>query len=332
MSTILEGEHAILDVYAFDKKLGEGTFGSVYRATHRHKHDVCAAKVLSLRHLVELGDDPAKAIQEVELLHALSHPNICGVLEVFQTPKFLVIILELARGTLQDQLDEKGKFNETDAKHCFRQVCEALCYIHGRGVMHRDLKPENVLVSGSDDTVVYKISDFGLAKHSTWQTSTVCGTPMYFAPEIFSPNKHKGNVILYDAKADMWAAGVMLHQLLFGGFPFDPRLPIAQMLQQIQQLEQVPFAVPPGATPEAEGLLRRLLTPAHFRLAASDTLHHPWLSTRAHLRRACSVMARAVTQAPDHPAEPPPPPESQHRLKRARHDPHLPLIHEHDAT
>merc|ERR1719238_19014 len=122
-------------------------------------------------------------------MNNLAHPNVIDIKDVFNTPSYLVLVLELCNGgDFQQLIDANRRLSERAARICFHQIVTALSYLHARKIVHRDLKPENILVKNPAGRASPKLVlvDFGLAKALGDQamTTTVCGTPLYIAPEV----------------------------------------------------------------------------------------------------------------------------------------------------
>lgn len=121
------------------------------------------------------------------------------------------------------RVTEKGVFSETEAAFLTRQVLEGVAYLHSKGIVHRDLKLENILLADSTPKTTIKIADFGLSKVFSASTtlSTVCGSPLYMAPELLTVEQ-QGD---YSPAVDVWSVGVVLFILLAGYSPFGAALP-----------------------------------------------------------------------------------------------------------
>jgi len=151
----------------------------------------------------------------VEILLKIEHPNIIKLLDLFDTPEKLYLVMELVTGgELFDRIVEREQYSESDAKEVMRQLLNAIEYIHSKDIVHRDLKPENLLLEDESQDTNIKLTDFGLSKiFDTEYMKTACGTPGYVAPEIL-------NATGYGSAVDMWSAGVILYILLCGYPPF----------------------------------------------------------------------------------------------------------------
>jgi len=150
-------------------------------------------------------------------LKQVDHPNIVKLHDIYEDDKYFFLVMELMMGgELFDQILEKEKFNETEAREVIAPIFDALIYCHDLGIIHRDIKPENLLFSSKDQsTSIIKVSDFGLARFIDNETlaTTTCGTPGYVAPEILEQKPYK-------EACDFWSIGVVLFILLSGSPPF----------------------------------------------------------------------------------------------------------------
>nr|GMC97587.1 serine/threonine-protein kinase ATG1c-like isoform X2 [Ipomoea batatas] len=134
-----------------------------------------------------------------------------------QEPGKIYIVLEYCRGgDLSMYLQKRhGRIPETTAKHFMQQLASGLQVLRENNLIHRDLKPQNLLLSTNDENSILKIADFGFARslQPRGLAETLCGSPLYMAPEIMQLQK-------YDAKADLWSVGAILFQLVTGRTPF----------------------------------------------------------------------------------------------------------------
>lgn len=197
--------------------LGAGAMGTVYDALDRLIERRVAVKIVKRPPPGDPEGEEAHARfrREAQAAGRLSHPNIVGVYDYGENAETAWIVMELVEGgSLKQRLDRQERFAVPEIVRLMDQVLAALAYSHGRGVVHRDIKPGNVMLT-TDGTV--KLADFGIARlenSSMTQVGTVIGTPSYMAPEQL-----RGETV--DARADIWAAGVMLYQLLTGEKPFE---------------------------------------------------------------------------------------------------------------
>lgn len=167
---------------------------------------ISKAKVKGKEHMVE---------NEISILRRVKHKNIVELIEEYETPKEIFLVMELVKGgDLFEAIVKATKYTEKDASHMVRDLASALHYLHSMNVVHRDIKPENLLVVNySDNRKSLKLADFGLATEVKSPMFLVCGTPTYVAPEILDETG-------YGLKVDIWAAGVITYILLCGFPPF----------------------------------------------------------------------------------------------------------------
>jgi serine/threonine-protein kinase len=277
--------------YEVTGALGAGGMGEVYRA-----RDTKLGRDVALKVLPEaFASDPdrlARFRREAQLLASLNHPHIAAIhgLEEGDVP---AIVLELVEGpTLADRIKE-GALALEDALRIARQVADALDAAHERGVIHRDLKPANIKVR-EDGTV--KVLDFGLAKAFDDGPSHVSGATQ--SPTLTSPAVTRAGVILgtaaymapeqargksVDKRADIWAFGVVLFEMLTGrrAFAGDE---VSDTLAFVLAREPEWTAMPPSVSPVVRRLLRRCLEKdrskrladiADARLEIDDALSMP---------------------------------------------------------
>lgn len=147
---------------------------------------LCAIKIIKKHVFATQMKAKDQILREVRVLKSVSHPNIIKYENILNCDDYLYIVLELATGG--DLFDRIGKLNETEAIYIFKQVLEAVEYLHSLGIAHRDLKPENILLS-ADNKV--KLTDFGLSKITDSNNMvTLCGTPSYLGMLLFKLNSN----------------------------------------------------------------------------------------------------------------------------------------------
>jgi predicted Ser/Thr protein kinase len=203
--------------------VGRGGMGFVFKARQPNLDRMVALKLLPDR----LGRDPEFAERfnrEGKFLARLNHPNIVSVHDFGRTGDFYFLTMEYVDGVNLRQAMQAGRFSPAEALAIVPQICGALQYAHGEGVLHRDIKPENILLDGKGGV---KIADFGIAKMNgeerasitLTQAGATLGTPQYMAPEqLERPND-------VDHRADIYSLGVVFYELLTGELPigrFDP--------------------------------------------------------------------------------------------------------------
>jgi predicted Ser/Thr protein kinase len=202
--------------YHVESFLGQGGMGAVYKASQVRLKRPVAIKIMR-RDMGKDYDFEARFEREAQAMAKLNHPNIVSVIDFGEAgPDYLYIVMELIDGADLMDVIRGGQMTQEMALTLLPQVCDALQFAHDHGIVHRDIKPSNIMLT-RDGRV--KMCDFGLAKRydveSSFrtQTGTGMGTPDYAAPEQFDP---KANI---DHRADIYALGVMIYQMITGQLP-----------------------------------------------------------------------------------------------------------------
>ena len=240
------GKYRVLD------RVGRGGMGTVYRAIDETLHREVAIKVLN----AELNDPEVARRFRAEAITVarLSHPGIATIYELFQHDGQWLMVMEFVRGDTLEQLIARGGPLPADraAALCMQSLA-ALAHAHSMGVVHRDLKPANIMLTEVGDV---KIMDFGIARVSGTEHLTsvgfMMGTPAYMAPE-----QVLGQEI--DARADVYAMGVVFFRLLSGQLPFKGDTPFAMAQAQVNA-PPTPIGTLRGDLPGwVEGVVMRAL-------------------------------------------------------------------------
>ena len=255
-----------LGVYEVTTQIGAGGMGEVYRATDGNLKRSVAIKVLPAS-VAGDADRLARFQREAEVLAALNHPNIAAIYGLEKTPDFTALVMELVDGDDLSSRIARGAIPIDEALPIARQIADALDAAHEQGIIHRDLKPANIKIR-ADGTV--KVLDFGLAKamdpagtsrvdainsptvtaHAT-QMGMILGTAAYMAPE-----QAKGRSV--DRRADIWAFGVVLYEMLTGRRAFDGD-DISEVLASVLKTDPDLSVLPADVPPSVRRLLRRCL-------------------------------------------------------------------------
>uniref|UniRef100_A0A3Q0SQ67 Si:ch211-27e6.1 n=1 Tax=Amphilophus citrinellus TaxID=61819 RepID=A0A3Q0SQ67_AMPCI len=259
--------------YDIKALIGRGSFSRVVRVEHRATRQPFAIKMME----VEAPEGREVCDSELAVLQRVSHANVIQLVEVFQFPHRVYMVLELATGgELLDRVVSRGHFTEQDATQALQMVLAALVYLHSLGITHRDLKPENLLYyhPGADSRLL--VTDFGLAAFGKpWYLRTTCGTPEYMAPEVLLRRP-------YSCAVDMWALGVIAYILLSGTLPFedDNRTRLYRsIIRGKYSFHGNPW--PSVSNLAKDFILRLLVLDPPARLTAEQAGRHPWVVTMA---------------------------------------------------
>src|SRR2546423_10219527 len=233
--------------------LGAGGMGVVYRADDTRLGRVVALKFLFPHYNLD-ASAKARFLREARAAAALDHPNLCTIHEVGTSEEgWLFLAMALYHGeTLRARLTRDGSIPLREALEIARQIAEGLQAAHAAGIVHRDLKPGNVMLL-PDGTV--RILDFGLAKardQSRSEAGIRFGTVSYMAPE----QVRGGNV---DGRADLWALGVVLYEMLTGRKPFDGDEEVAIAHAILHDEPELPSTHRGGVSAALQELVLRLL-------------------------------------------------------------------------
>lgn len=197
--------------------LGHGGMGAVYKARQRGLDRLVALKILPPQISTEPGFAERFA-REARALARLNHPNIVTIFDLGKTGSLYYFLMEFVDGTNLRQLLQTHHVAPREALDIVPQICEALEYAHGEGIVHRDIKPENILMNRKGRV---KVADFGLSKLlqpgpldiQLTQSGQVLGTMHYMAPEQLE------KPLEVDERADVYSLGVVLYEMLTGELP-----------------------------------------------------------------------------------------------------------------
>eukprot|EP01112_Ceratiomyxa_fruticulosa_P011462 TRINITY_DN3107_c0_g1_i1.p1 TRINITY_DN3107_c0_g1~~TRINITY_DN3107_c0_g1_i1.p1 ORF type:complete len:570 (-),score=111.51 TRINITY_DN3107_c0_g1_i1:84-1793(-) len=302
-----ERECGIYDKYDIIEVIGQGNFSTVHLGVNKMTGERVAIKAIDLTR----NWHPKSLLQierEVDILRGVEHENIISIRDTFRTRTHLYVILELATGgDLFEKISQNGACEEDEGRYIFRQILEAVSYLHRKEIAHRDLKPENILISSKKDFAPIKLTDFGLARiiGEKELARTLCGTPQYVAPEVIAQAKDNWHPSLktpegYGKACDMWSLGAILYVILSGCPPFTNPSGGSRSYSQSSQssqntgqnfvsdlslFEQISFGVLEfpielwyDISDSAINLITRLMTEdPNKRLTVEEALLHPWL-------------------------------------------------------
>ncbi|XP_047030523.1 serine/threonine-protein kinase unc-51 isoform X1 [Helicoverpa armigera] len=270
--------------YEFTKQdiIGHGAFAMVYKGRKRkNPSQSVAVKVVTKKGIQKASEILVKEIKILRELTALHHTNLVAMHDCMDSPAYVYVVMEYCNGgDLADYLQANRLLSESTIRLFLRQLAEAMRAIHAKGIVHRDLKPQNILLTHNvapprtphASEITLKIADFGFARflEEGNMAVTLCGSPMYMAPEVIMSLK-------YDAKADLWSLGTIVYQCLTGKAPFQATTPHELKAFYENSVDLQP-KMPAGTSPELCSLLIGLLRRnPRERMPFEAFFNHPFL-------------------------------------------------------
>ncbi|XP_077978114.1 cyclin-dependent kinase 5 [Glandiceps talaboti] len=280
------------------EKIGEGTYGTVFKAKNKETQEIVALK------RVRLDDDdegvPSSALREICLLKELKHKNIVRLHDVLHSEKKLTLVFEYCDQDLKKYFDScNGEIDPDVVKSFMYQLLRGLAFCHSHNVLHRDLKPQNLLINKNGEL---KLADFGLARAFGIPVrcySAEVVTLWYRPPDVLFGAK------LYTTSIDMWSAGCIFAELANAGRPLFPGNDVDDQIKRIFKLLGTPteetwlgitklpdyrpypiyqvttplVSVVPKLSAKGRDLLQRLLVcNPSLRMSADESLQHFYFS------------------------------------------------------
>jgi eukaryotic-like serine/threonine-protein kinase len=296
--------------YRIEHVLGRGGMGVVLVATHLELDDRVAIKCL-LPHAAENRELVARFVREGRATRKITSEHVVRVTDSGMLPDGApYLVMEYLDGIdLAQKLDRDGALPVSEAVDYVLQVCEALAEAHALGIVHRDLKPANLFVTRRrDGSACVKVLDFGISKSVVadrgflTKTSGVMGSPLYMSPEQLQSARD------VDHRADIWALGVVLFELIAGSQPFRgdtlPQLTISIMMQPPASLRSLRGDVPPQIEAVIEQCLQKSRHERFRSVGALASALAPFAPASARLSIERTVrVAGAPTVASDERAE-----------------------------
>ena len=266
----LEPEPNIKD-FEIIKELGCGSFGRVFLARHKKTKVQYAIKAIDKKNKTNIEEKPYFR-RELEVMYKIHHPNAVKLFCHFENNHYCYFIMEyISKGNVYNllTLNKKKQLATKVVASIIKDVISATYFLHNMNppIIHRDIKPENVLLN---DGIVAKLTDFGWSNYieEEKERKTVCGTPIYLAPEII---KEKG----HDEKVDIWCIGVLLFELMTGSIPFQGK-DIESLKNNILHLK---ITWPKEMNKDAKDLISKILKldPSE-RITLEEMLEHPFFT------------------------------------------------------
>lgn len=267
--------------------IGKGSFSKVYYGYHSPSKDIVAIKKINKSSLQKLSND--RVTKEIDLIKKLDHRNIIKYRDTINDNNSIYIISEYCNGgTMKKFLDThigySENFSEKEVKFFMTQIRDAMRYLVDRNIYHRDIKPQNIFLQyktkishAEYHDIQLKIGDFGFAKEvdSDNMMDTLCGTPMYMAPELIYEKKYRVN-------SDIWSIGIIFFQLLYGYFPYGKPRSILELMKNIDstKLNFPPTNISARTSKNGIDLISKMLNrDPDKRIQWVDFFNHPWFTT-----------------------------------------------------
>ncbi|XP_042297480.1 serine/threonine-protein kinase ULK1 isoform X2 [Sceloporus undulatus] len=277
--------------FEFSRKdlVGHGAFAVVFKGRHKEKPEVeVAIKCINKKNLAKSQTLLGK---EIKILKELKHENIVALYDFQELANSVYLVMEYCNGgDLADYLHSMRTLSEDTIRLFLQQIAGAMKVLHSKGIIHRDLKPQNILLSyaggkkSNPNNIRIKIADFGFARYlqNNMMAATLCGSPMYMAPEVIM-SQH------YDAKADLWSIGTIIYQCLTGKAPFQASSP-----QDLRLFYEKNKVLTPNIPRETSSHLRQLLLGLlrrnyKDRMDFDEFFHHPFLDASASMKKSAFV-------------------------------------------
>ena len=240
--------------YRLIRPLGSGGMALVYLAKHVMIDRLSAIKVLR-RDLAMSASHRERFLREARAVNRINHPNIVEITDLGESDGLVFLVMEYVEGESLLATLREGRLPWPRAARVAAQIAAALGRAHELGIIHRDLKPENVLLTRRGGEEFVKLTDFGIAKILDAPALTFneqrFGTPGYIAPEY-------AEGAAADPRADLYALGIVLYEMLTGTMPFDAR-GVALLLAPLREAPRKPSARVDGIPAEVEELILRLI-------------------------------------------------------------------------
>ena len=246
----LEPEPKITD-FTLIKEIGNGSFGTVLLVQHNVTQAQYAIKAIDKRIKDNIEEKPYFR-REMEIMYQINHPNVVKLYGHFEDNTYCYFVMEyIPRGNLYSLVPKNGKpvIGTQTVVSLIKDVISALYYLHHMTppIIHRDIKPENILI---DEQMRAKLSDFGWSNYlrGNYKRTTICGTPIYLAPEIINNFGH-------DEKIDIWCVGVLMFELMTGEAPWEGD-DVTTVKRNISQMR---IKWPKNMDPDAKDIILKIL-------------------------------------------------------------------------
>lgn len=275
------------DKYVLREQIGQGSFGSVYKAIHKLTNIEVSIKMVDKRLVIKNKEAKSHFENEIMIMKELDHPMITQLYEIIDSNDHLYIVLEYAKSDLLRYLNGRDEcLCEKDARKLFTQIIHVLQYLHNtKKIAHRDLKPENILLDNNNNI---KLIDFGFSKSfdKNVMFSSLCGSPAYVAPEVVTGKK-------YNQMSDIWSSGIILYAMITGQLPFNG----TTVEQQLKKAAFEEPYYPSKMSNQLVDLLKKILQKDfHNRPTLEEVLADPWMADQDDSENLVTLFNQEVAQ------------------------------------
>jgi serine/threonine protein kinase len=280
----IESSYSLYEVFK-SNVLGRGTHSMVYLGrcissknpsinNYMQSNKLVAVKKIMMNDMQYKFQSQLTEIEIMKNIMEYDHPNIIKCYDIIEDINVVYIIMEYCdSGDLSSLLINKP-MNEEYIKYYFRQIIDALKFLHGKNIIHRDIKPKNILLSNNKKII--KICDFGFAKqtndNSLKRASTFCGSPLYMAPEIYQQNGYTDSV-------DIWSLGIILYEMIFGIHPLSTHNDINILAKSIIHKEIIIHESPNNSSKCINLLKKMLKLTEQERITIEELFGDKWIYT-----------------------------------------------------
>jgi serine/threonine-protein kinase ULK/ATG1 len=245
--------------YLLVSKLGEGQFGTVFKATQQQTNEIFAVKTIAKKKINQNPKLRRLFDTEMAVMSKIKHPNILHLYEYLETTNNYYLVIDYCNnGDIENHVKKNQCLGEQESVYFLMQIMNGFKELHKHKIMHRDFKLANIFLN--DDSVI--IGDFGFAKSGSDMATTKLGSPITMAPELLNGGSH----VRYTNKADLWSVGVCFYQMIFGKPPWNA-MNIADLQHKVKTRSGDNLYIPnhPPTSKECKELLRALMTPNPVR-------------------------------------------------------------------
>eukprot|EP01095_Lingulamoeba_sp_RSL-Kostka_P007097 TRINITY_DN2239_c2_g2_i2.p1 TRINITY_DN2239_c2_g2~~TRINITY_DN2239_c2_g2_i2.p1 ORF type:complete len:665 (+),score=211.62 TRINITY_DN2239_c2_g2_i2:118-2112(+) len=260
--------------------LGSGAFATVFKGLNIKTREIIAIKEVDYNKVTKNNEKVKKQLKaEINIMKNLQHENIVQLFFVKlhqseYSPPFIYLVMEFCNfGDFSKYLKIFRKLDEKRTKYFMKQFASGLEYLRSKDIIHRDLKPQNLLLTkerGKNDYTL-KIADFGFARSidKSGLAETLCGSPLYMAPEILRLNS-------YSSKADLWSVGCIMYEMIFGEPPLNVKTQI-ELFEKVISNDKIVIPMTRKLSNSCRDLLSGLLKKnPEERISWEEFFNHPW--------------------------------------------------------